>query len=202
LLDELNQGLFDTYQQTPIEAQQKGYQKALALMHSPKAKAFNIDQEPASVKTKYGSGRFAQGCLLARRLVEVGVPFVEVSLGGWDTHQGAATPVKNLSAQLDAPWAALLADLKERGLLETTLVIWMGEFGRSPGKGTNHYPRAWSTVLAGAGIKASQVVGATDKGGGTVAERPINTKDFMATVCKALGIDHNKQIIARNSRPF
>jgi uncharacterized protein (DUF1501 family) len=202
LLDEFNQGLFDKYQQTPIEAQQKGYQKAMALMHSPKAKAFNIDQEPSSIKSKYGSGRFAQGCLLARRLVEVGVSFVEVSLGGWDTHQGAATPVKGLSGQIDAPWAALLSDLKERGLLDSTLVIWMGEFGRSPGKGQNHYPRAWTTVLAGAGIKAAQVVGATDKSGGSVADRPISAKDFMATVCKALGIDYTKSTIARNGRPF
>jgi uncharacterized protein (DUF1501 family) len=202
LLDDLNKGLLEKYQQAPIEGQQKGYQKAVSLMHSAKAKAFNIDEEPAAVRSAYGSGRFAQGCLLARRLIESGVPFVEVSLGGWDTHGGAAAPVKRLSEQIDAPWAALLNDLGERGILENTLVIWMGEFGRSPGKGTNHYPRAWSTVLAGAGIQASQVIGATDKGGGSVAERPINTKDFMATVCKALGIDHNKQIIARNSRPF
>src|SRR5262249_32583654 len=153
LLDEFNKTFLEKYQQTPIEGQQKGYQKAVALMHSPKAKAFNIDEEPASVRSAYGSGNFGQGCLLARRLVEAGVPFIEVSLGGWDTHQGAATPVKRLSEQIDAPWAALLNDLHERGLLETTLVIWMGEFGRSPGKGTNHFPRAWSTVMAGAGLK-------------------------------------------------
>src|SRR5262249_52827574 len=161
----------------PIEAQQKGYQRAVALMHSEKSKAFDIDKEPESIRSKYGSGRFAQGCLLARRLVEAGVPFVEVSLGGWDTHGGAATPVKGLSEQIDAPWGALLADLKDRGLLDTTLVIWMGEFGRSPGRGTNHYPRAWSTVLCGGGLKTAQVIGSTDKGGGSVAERPIGPKD-------------------------
>jgi hypothetical protein len=202
LLDELNTGLLEKYQQTPIEASQKGYQRAVALMHSSKAKAFNIDEEPDSVRSRYGSSTFGRGCLLARRLVEVGVPFVEVSLGGWDTHGGAATPVKRLSEQIDAPWAALLADLKERGRLDSTLVIWMGEFGRSPGRGTNHYPRAWSTVFCGGGIKTGQVIGATDKQGGTVADNPIGPKDFMATVCKALGIDHTKQIIARNSRPF
>src|SRR5262249_46220638 len=121
LLEELNGGLLEKYQQTPIEAQQKGYQRAVALMHSSKAKAFNIDEEPSDVRTKYGSSTFGRGCLLARRLVEVGVPFVEVSLGGWDTHGGAATPVKRLSEQIDAPWAALLADLSERGLLNNTL---------------------------------------------------------------------------------
>jgi hypothetical protein len=202
LLDDLNTGLLDKYQQTPIEAQQKGYQRAVALMHSSKSKAFNIDEEPSAVRGKYGSSNFGRGCLLARRLVEVGVPFVEVSLGGWDTHGGAATPVKRLSEQIDAPWAALLAELKERGILDNTLVIWMGEFGRSPGKGTNHYPRVWSTVLAGAGTKCAQVVGASDRSGASPAERPISSKDFMATVCKALGIDYNKQIVAKNGRPF
>jgi hypothetical protein len=202
LLFDLDQGLLNRTGALPVEAHLKGYQRAVSLMRSPRSKAFEIDQEPAAVKARYGSGRFGQGCLLARRLVEAGVPFVEVSLGGWDTHGGAATPVKRLSEQIDAPWAAMIADLKERGLLDSTLVIWMGEFGRSPGRGTNHYARAWSTVLAGAGIKTGQAIGATDKAGGTVAERPIGVADFMATVFKALGIDPNKQIVARNARPF
>ncbi|MBL8793791.1 MAG: DUF1501 domain-containing protein [Planctomycetia bacterium] len=202
LLDEFNQQLLDRFQANPIEAQQKGYQRAVALMHSAKAKAFEIDQEPASVKSAYGSGRFGQGCLLARRLVETGVPFVEVSLGGWDTHGGAAAPVKRLSEQIDAPWAALLSDLKARGLLDTTLVIWMGEFGRSPGKGTNHYPRAWSTVLCGGGLKTGQVIGRTDKAGGSVEDGKVGVADFMATVCKALGIDPEKQIVSKSNRPF
>jgi uncharacterized protein (DUF1501 family) len=202
LLADLDKDLLGKYNATPIEAHQKGYQRAVQLMHSAKAKAFNIEDEPSSAKEAYGRGRFAQGCLLARRLIEAGVPFVEVSLGGWDTHGGAATPVKNLSGQIDPPWAALIKDLKERGLLETTLVIWMGEFGRSPGKGTNHFARAWSTVLAGAGVKGGQVVGKTDKSGGTVAERPVGVADFMATVCHALGIDHEKQLTNRAGRPF
>jgi uncharacterized protein (DUF1501 family) len=202
LLDEFNKQLLDKFQANPIEAQQKGYQRAVALMHSSKAKAFEIGQEPESVKAAYGSSRFGQGCLLARRLVEVGVPFVEVSLGGWDTHGGAATPVKRLSEQIDAPWAALLKDLKERGLLDNTLVIWMGEFGRSPGKGTNHYPRAWSTVLSGGGLKTGQVIGRTDKGGGSVEDKKVGVTDFMATVCKALGIDPEKQIVSKSNRPF
>jgi uncharacterized protein (DUF1501 family) len=202
LLDEINSSLLDKYKQTPIEASQKGYQRAVQLMHSSKSKAFNIDEEPPNIKSKYGTSTFGRGCLLARRLVEVGVPFVEVSLGGWDTHGGAAQPVQRLSQQIDAPWAALMADLKERGLLDNTLVIWMGEFGRSPGRGTNHYPRAWSTVLGGGGIKMGQVIGSTDKSGGSVANNPIGPKDFMATICKVLNIDFNKQIVAGNGRPF
>ncbi|OAI50067.1 hypothetical protein AYO44_18090 [Planctomycetaceae bacterium SCGC AG-212-F19] len=211
LLQELDQKFFGQYQATAIEAHQKGYERALALMRSPKGKAFDLDQEPASVRQAYGIGRqatptgnpaiaglgpnrFAEGCLLARRLVEAGVPFVEVSLSGWDTHGGAAQPVRNLSGTLDPAMATLISDLKERGLLDSTLVIWMGEFGRTPGNGDNHFARAWSTVLAGAGLKTGQVIGRTDAKGATVEERPISVIDFMATVCQALGIDYNKRV--------
>src|SRR5262249_4035129 len=158
-------------------------------------------QEPDSLRSAYGRGTFGSGCLLARRLVETGVPFVEVSLNGWDTHQGAAQPVQRLSQQLDPAMGTLIKDLKDRGLLDTTLVIWMGEFGRSPGRGTNHYARAWSTVLAGGGIKTGQVVGKTDARGGTVEGTPIRVVDLMATICKALGIDYNKQILSKGGRP-
>jgi uncharacterized protein (DUF1501 family) len=201
LVDELDGSFLKDYQAQQIEAHQKGYQRALTLMHSSKAKAFDISQESSSVRSAYGSSKFGEGCLLARRLIETGVKFVEVSLGGWDTHQGAATPVKRLSGQLDPAFAALVNDLKERGLLDSTLVIWMGEFGRSPGKGTNHFARAWSSVLAGGGIKAGQVIGRTDKSGNTVEERPISTPDFMATVLQTLGIDPTKQLTSRGGRP-
>jgi hypothetical protein len=212
LLQELDAKFLGDYQATAIEAHQKGYERALALMRSPKGKAFDIDQEPASVKQAYGIGRqegpannqaivnrlgnnrFAEGCLLARRLVEAGVPFVEVSLSGWDTHGGAAQPVRNLSATFDPAMATLISDLKERGLLDSTLVIWMGEFGRTPGNGDNHFAKAWSTVLAGAGLKTGQVVGRTDAKGATIEDRPINVLDFMATVCQALGIDYTKRV--------
>jgi uncharacterized protein (DUF1501 family) len=201
LLDELDRGFLQEYGATSIEAHQRGYQKAVQLMHSSRAKAFDLGQEPESVRAAYGRSGFGQGCLLARRLIEAGVPFVEVSLGGWDTHQGAAQPVQRLSQQLDPAFGTLVKELHERGLLETTLVVWMGEFGRSPGRGQNHYARAWSTVMGGAGLKVGQVVGKTDRSGGTVAERPINVVDFMATICKALGIDYNKQIVAKGGRP-
>jgi hypothetical protein len=215
LLQDLDRKFLTRYQATPIEAHQKGYERALALMRSSKGKAFDFDQEPAAVKEAYGIGqntnqqgrqdpmvaafrgqnsRFAEGCLLARRLVEAGVPFVEVSLGGWDTHQGAAQPVRNLSNIFDPAMATLIKELKERGLLDTTLLIWMGEFGRTPGNGSNHFARAWSTVMAGAGLKTGQVVGRTNAKGEAVEERPISVIDFMATVCQALGIDANKRV--------
>src|SRR5207302_1673868 len=145
----------------------------------------------------------------ARRLIEVGIPFVEVNLGGWDTHQNNFERVKQLSGQVDPAISALINDLKGRGLLDSTLVVWMGEFGRTPRinargpkPGRDHYPRAWSTVLFGGGIKAGQVVGKTDKEGATVVERPISALDFMATICSILGIDHNKQNNTPNGRPI
>ena len=109
---------------------------------------------------------------------------------------------KTLSEQMDRPMATLIGDLKERGLLDSTLVIWMGEFGRTPGHGKNHYARAWSSVLAGAGLKVGQVVGKTDAKGNDVTDRPISAPDFMATVCKALGIDYTKNYTARGGRPM
>jgi hypothetical protein len=202
LLDELDSSFHGKYQADPIVAHQKGYQKAVQLMHSEKSRVFDLATEPAGVRAAYGDSPFGRGCLLARRLVEIGVPFVEVSLGGWDSHGGAGVPVKRLSAALDPAMATLIKELKERGLLDSTLVIWMGEFGRTPGKGDGHYARAWSTALAGAGIKTGQVIGSTDKSGAEVAEQPINVKCFMATICQALGIDYTKEITGRNGRPL
>src|SRR5215471_11196736 len=135
--------------------------------------------EKAAVRDAYGRNRFGQGCLLARRLVERGVPFVEVTLGGvnggafgWDTHQDNFNQVKRLSEVLDPAWASLMKDLQERGLLDTTLIVWMGEFGRTPkingNGGRDHWANSWTTVLAGGGIKGGQVVGKTSKDGTTV----------------------------------
>ena len=178
-------------------------------MHSKEAKAFDLSQEPAAAKAAYGDNKFGQGCLLARRLVEIGVPFVEVTLGGWDTHQNNWDQVKQLSAQVDPAMSALVNDLKARGLLDSTLVIWMGEFGRTPKinkrgakPGRDHYPRAWSTVLMGGGIKGGQVIGRTDKEGATVEERPIPTIDYLSTICKVLGIDYEKKNKSPGGRPI
>jgi hypothetical protein len=208
LLEEMEKAFHRDYQAGAGAAHRTTYQRAVTLMKSKEAKAFDISAEPSSVKSAYGSGRFGEGCLLARRLIETGVKFVEVSLGGWDTHQNNFERVKNLSRQVDPAFAALLRDLRERGLLDSTLVIWMGEFGRTPRinargaqPGRDHYPRAWSSVLAGGGIKAGQVVGKTDKEGATVVERPVNAGDFLATVCTVLGINYNKQNTTASNRP-
>jgi hypothetical protein len=186
------------------------YDRALRLMRSQASRAFNLDEEPAKLRDAYGRNQFGQGCLLARRLVERGVPFIEVTLGGWDTHQDNFNQIKRLSQTLDPAWATLMADLRDRGLLDSTLVVWMGEFGRTPqiqkgrgaGGGRDHFPAAWSTVLAGGGIRGGQVVGKTSPDGTRVEERSVGTADFLATVCLALGIDHTKQNQSNVGRPI
>jgi uncharacterized protein (DUF1501 family) len=175
-------------------------------MKESAAKAFDLTEEKAKTRDAYGRNRFGLGCLLARRLVERGVPFVEVTLGGWDTHDNNFAQVKNLCDTLDPAWAALLADLKDRGLLEITTVVWMGEFGRTPGinprNGRDHYPNAWSVVLGGGGIKGGQAIGKTSNDGMKVEERPVSVPDLLATICHAIGIDPAKQNMSNVNRPI
>jgi hypothetical protein len=184
------------------------YERAVQLMKSSKGKAFDLSLESAKVHETYGQHAFGQGCLLARRLVEVGVPFVEVyhspTPGGWDTHTAARyKEVKTMTApQLDQGMSALIDDLAQRGLLNDTLVIWMGEFGRTPkvkpDGGRDHYGRAWSSVLLGGGVQGGKVIGRTDAQGGTVEDQPVSAADFMATVCRLLGVDHEQTIDVRD----
>jgi hypothetical protein len=185
---------------------QNAYERAVRLMKSAAAKAFDLDDEKAAVRDSYGRNLFGQGCLLARRLVERKVPFVEVTLNGWDTHNDNANRVRNLSQTVDAAWASLMTDLKERGLLETTLIVWMGEFGRTPkfGRpdGRDHWPNSFSAVLAGGGIKGGQVIGDTGPDGAAIKERPVTVPEFLATICEALGIDHQKQNVSNVGRPI
>ncbi len=181
------------------------YQRAAALMRSPGIKAFDLNAEPAAMREAYGGSSFGDGCLLARRLVEAGVRFVEVVLDGWDTHQKNSTKTKELCQQVDPAMSTLINDLRDRGRLDSTLVIWMGEFGRSPrlesADGRGHYAKAWSMVMAGGGLNVGQVVGRTDDDGATVTDRPISTVDFMATVCRALKIDYTQHFTTNEKRP-
>jgi hypothetical protein len=205
LLLDLEKGFVDRVQTSGAEAHRATYERTVRLMHSEKAKAFDITQESDATRDLYGRGKFGEGCLLARRLVEAGVAFVEVALGGWDTHRDNEKRIKNLTGELDPAFSGLIADLKQRGMLDDTLVIWTGDFGRTPhtGKqgGRDHYPRAWTSVLAGGGIKTGQAVGHTDKEGGEVQAGKVSAVDFMATVCKALGINYEKNLYA-GSRPM
>jgi uncharacterized protein (DUF1501 family) len=175
-------------------------------MRSRAAKAFKLDEETTTVREAYGSHKFGKACLMARRLVEAGVSFIEIFHRGWDDHEGAAKRVAPRCEWMDPAMAALITDLKNRGLLDDTLIVWMGEFGRSPGTGSNHYARAWTTLLAGGGLRTGQVIGKTDEKpknpGGTVIDRPVSVPDFFATISRALGIDPAKEVQAAGDRPM
>ncbi len=205
LLTELNNAFNTDYQAPSVQAHQVTVERAIRLMHSSGTKAFDISNEPSKVRAAYGENGFGQGCLMARRLVEAGVPFVEVRHqlnGGWDVHKDTVNRTRRLSETLDPGMATLLEDLNQRGLLDTTLVICMGEFGRTPDNGQGHFAKAWTTVLAGAGLKHGQVVGNTGSSGQRVEDRPIRAGDFMATVCQALGIDYSVDWETRAGRPI
>jgi hypothetical protein len=182
------------------------YEETARLALSPRTRAFELGQEPQRMRDRYGRSEFGQGCLMARRLIEAGVTFVEVQSSGWDTHGNELPALKKLIPPVDQGTAALLADLKARGLLEKTLVIWMGEFGRTPrinlAAGRDHYPQAFNVALAGAGIRGGQIIGATDKEGVEVAERPVSVPDLFCTFCRALGIDPRKENQSNVGRPL
>jgi len=215
LLQALGGDFQATHPGVTTASHQDAYGRAVKMMRSPAARAFELEEEPDSVRDAYGRNPFGQGCLLARRLVERGVPFVEVTLSsidgrnnalGWDTHAQNFDAVKALSGVLDAGWATLMTDLRSRGLLDSTLIVWMGEFGRTPkineAAGRDHFPNAWSTVLAGGGLRGGQVIGDTGADGMEVRDRPVSVPDLLATVVKGLGLDPTAQNFAENGRPI
>ena len=193
------------------------YEKAFSLMTSSELEAFKIDNESPQVRQRYGDTGFGRNCLLARRLVESGVPFVEVGLGGWDMHNGIFEALAggggmggrggvSKLAEMDAGFAALVEDLAERGLLETTTVCWMGDFGRTPkinqNGGRDHWPGSWSVVMGGGGMKGGEVVGATDEDGVVIADRPVEVSNLFATLYKSLGISPAEELRSPNGRPL
>ncbi|OWK36114.1 DUF1501 domain-containing protein [Fimbriiglobus ruber] len=206
LLGDLEADFLAARPGTAGDSHRTAYQAAARLMKPETTKAFDLSGENPAVRDAYGRNLFGQGCLLARRLVERGVPFVEVTLDGWDTHANNFDSVKNLCGVLDPAWSTLVRDLKDRGLLDSTLIACMGEFGRTPKinpqKGRDHFSEAWSVVLAGGGIQGGQAVGRTSKDGTKVEERPVGVPDVLATMCKALGIDHEKQNLSNVGRPI
>jgi Protein of unknown function (DUF1501) len=181
-------------------------EQAVAMMGAPATAAFKIEDEPAAARDAYGDSDLGAGCLMARRLVEAGVPFVEVTQKGWDTHKDNFTTVKQLSTHLDQAMSALLDDLGRRGLLESTLIVWMGDFGRTPkinaNAGRDHYPQASSVVLAGGGVRGGQVLGATDADGVEIRDRPVSVPDLFRTIAKLLGVDPDVVRIAPSGRPI
>jgi hypothetical protein len=194
-------------------AHQTVYERALKLMDSSAAKAFDLSDEKPAVRDAYGRGRFGQGCLMARRLIESGVSFVEVTLGGqsentfgWDTHIGNFAAVKSLSTELDNGWGTLMKELGERGLLESTTILWIGEFGRTPTinmqAGRDHFPAAWTCVFAGGGIRGGQAHGKTSDSGEEVTEGKVDVPDVLATLCAAVGVDPDEKNVSEQGRPI
>ena len=194
-------------------AHQTVYDRALALMNSSAAKAFDLSEEAASTRDAYGRGRFGQGCLMARRLIEAGVSFVEVTLGsvgndifGWDTHQNNFTQVKALSTELDNGWGTLMKELAERDLLDSTTILWIGEFGRTPKinpqGGRDHFPAAWTCVFGGGGIKGGQAYGKTSDSGEEVKDGQVDVPDILATLCAAVGVDPETKNVSDQGRPI
>lgn len=171
-------------------------------------KAFSIDDEPPALRARYGDDRFGRSCLVARRLVEAGVTLVTVIFGGWDTHSHHLEHTRDrLLPPLNRTFAALLDDLADRGMLDTTLVAWMGEFGRTPTingnspPGRDHWARVYSTVLAGGGVRGGQVYGKSDSLAAEPKENPVHVSDFVATIYHALGYDSTTTVVDPLERP-
>jgi len=206
LMRELEQPFAQAGAAQQVQDHETLYQQTSRLVLSPRVRSFNLDEEPARLRDTYGRSGFGQGCLLARRLIEAGVPIVEVQSSGWDTHANELPTLRRLIPPVDQGTAALLQDLKARGLLERTLVIWMGEFGRMPrvnlNNGRDHFPEAFNVVLAGGGVKGGQVIGSTNRLGTEVAERPISVPDLFCTLYRALGINFRHENQSNVGRPL
>jgi uncharacterized protein (DUF1501 family) len=165
-----------------------------------------VEREKPETRERYGATSFGQGCLLARRLVEVGVRFIEVTLGGWDTHEENFATVQEKAPELDQAVEGLLADLRERELLQKTVVLLCSEFGRTPQvnpkSGRDHWPRVWSALVAGGGLVGGRAIGASTGGGEEVEREPVRIGDLHATLCKALDIDPTRMLYAPDGRPI
>ncbi|MFM9001844.1 MAG: DUF1501 domain-containing protein [Opitutia bacterium] len=205
LLGELDRGCGGVVGDENVKAYNDFYASTFELMRSRDLKAFDISAEPKAARAKYGADKFAQGCLLARRLVEHGVRFVEVRSGGWDMHASLEDRMEDIGAEFDAAFAALIEDLDSNGMLDTTLVVVTTEFGRKPsfeGGGRGHHPLVFSTVLAGAGVKRGHVHGASDPKGYEVAKDPVTAGAFHATVAHAAGLPVGTEIMTPSGRPM
>jgi hypothetical protein len=192
-----------------LEARLEAFEMAFK-MQTEATDAFDISKEPQAVREKYGNTQQGRQMLIARRLLERGVRFVQVWAGGWDHHQDLETRLRQKAAEIDGPAAAFIADLKERGLLDSTLVMWGGEFGRTVTRdrngggnpGRDHNNRAFSTWLAGGGVRGGTVYGATDEFGHAAVENKVHIHDLHATVLQLLGFDHTKLTYRYNGRDF
>jgi hypothetical protein len=206
LLDKLEGEFASRGGEAAVNNHKRIYDKSSKLVLSPMTKTFDLTDESAETKARYGDTEFGKGCLLARRLVEAGVTFVEVRLNGWDTHQDVFDGVKSLREKCDPALAALITDLKDRGLFDSTLVLWTGEFGRTPRinprNGRDHWPRNFNALVAGGGIRGGQVIGESAKDGVGVANDPVSVPDLFRSICKSLQVDASKEYMSPIGRPL
>lgn len=199
-----------TFKKKYLTSEVKGYSQlyaeAISLLKSKDLEAFDINKEPEKIREAYGSSTIGQGCLLARRLVENGVRFVEVAFGGWDDHREIFTNLPDRAKSLDQALSSLLRDLHSKGLYESTLVVLTSEFGRTPkinvNGGRDHHPGAFTTLLAGGPVNGGIVFGKSDEAAHSVEEDPVSVEDLNATIAKAVGIDWEDEIYSPSGRPF
>ena len=204
---QMDEAFAAKYDSKLVRAYAEMYDQAVKLMTSKDLEAFSLDAEPTALRDAYGRDEFGQGCLLARRLIEHGVRFVEVVSNGWDTHNDNFDAMDGKCPPLDRTLATLLADLEARGLLEETLVVLATEFGRTPDvtagrNGRNHYPKAFTCLLAGGGIRGGQRYGATDQEGREIVDNRVMVADFNATIAYALGLSTDYVVTSPSGRPF
>lgn len=205
LLNDMDRKFTDSVRSSSVAAYNDFYESTLRLMKSKDLECFDLKKEPADLRAKYGTSRFGQGCLLARRLVEGGVRYVEVESGGWDMHKDIEGGMEDRGSEFDTAFAALISDLDSRGLLDSTMVVVATEFGRKPqfdGSGRGHHPLVFSCVLAGGGAKRGYVHGASDAEGGRVERDPVTVGDLHATIATACGLPIEKSATNSSGRPF
>ena len=206
LLDKLQNEFAGRGGEIAVANHRSIYGKASKLALSPDVSTFDISSEPAELRASYGDTDFGRGCLLARRLVEAGVTFVEVQLNGWDTHIDNFARISALAGQVDPAMSTLITDLKQRRMLDRTLVVWMGEFGRTPkinpNTGRDHYPRAFNLLMAGGGVRGGQVIGATNDDGTEITDRPVTVNDLFCSACHSLRVDPRVENISPLGRPM
>ena len=206
-LDLIESGFINQRRGSAASDHQKILKKTLNLMTSSQMDAFKVAGEPEDVQERYGNTNFGRGCLMARRLVEQGVPFIEVGLGGWDNHQNIHATLRDTKLpELDQAMSALVEDLEQRELLQDTAIIWMGEFSRNPringNAGRDHWARSWSVVVGGGGLNGGLAIGETNSDGTRVETEPYTSQDVMASVCKGLGISLQTTFTSQNGRPM
>ncbi len=206
LAREFDADFHSRYDLKKVRAYTQMYDDAVRIMTSRDLQVFDLKQEDEATRAAYGEDSFGQGCLLARRLIEHDVRAVEVSFGGWDMHNNVFVSAPDKCAILDQAVSALLSDLERRGKLQDTMVVLTTEFGRTPrinqNAGRDHYPKAFSSVIAGGGIKGGITWGKTDAGGENVEENPVKIPDFNATIAHALGLPLDQVLYSPSKRPF